>query len=336
MALLLTGAAHFSSKPEVTALASRVLQGLMFKSVGRGFINGQAHADPESPHASSAPEVRECWHLSAEDHSLLVTESLLPLAGLHAAAVLSAPGIVQQAERGEAAPHGTSQSLGKPAQPAKWSAPQLSQLVHRLDAHGASSALQTGDHLHAKGVRPRPQTRLAMRSAAQPELQGSEGSAAAARDIRAGCIAAAAPAHALLSCLTAEARMFLTADPMPFANAEAPLQNAARSGRLSPKKSPGDSSVSGEFSRLQEEDQQQHRSSGSAQPKQAGGALLSKARSMARQLQLPGRHRSELQRPRIMRAEVATVREIQIHIAGLIDVSTVCPALWWRKLSKHA
>ncbi len=50
-------------------------------------------------------------------------------------------------------------------------------------------------------------------------------------------------------------------------------------------------------------------------------ALLNKAKSVARQLQLPGRLRSDLARSRIMSAEVASVRDIQIHIAGLIDVS---------------
>ncbi len=70
-----------------------------------------------------------------------------------------------------------------------------------------------------------------MRSMAQPEHQGSE-----ERHSRQGVlgklyIAAAAPAHALLCCITAHARTFLTADPMPFANAEAPLQDAAPAPR---------------------------------------------------------------------------------------------------------
>ena len=117
MAALLTSAARFLGKPEVAALASRVQQGLMFKSVGRGFIDGQAHAEPEAAHASSAAEVRECWHLRAEDHSRLVTESLLPLASLHAAAVMAAPSIRQLSEGA-----GSDIASSTSTQAAKWSA----------------------------------------------------------------------------------------------------------------------------------------------------------------------------------------------------------------------
>ena len=50
--------------------------------------------------------------------------------------------------------------------------------------------------------------------------------------------------------------------------------------------------------------------------------LLDKARVMTRQLQMKSKNSLELKRQRFMRAEaVASVRDIQIHIAGLIDVS---------------
>ena len=71
-------------------------------------------------------------------------------------------------------------------------------------------------------------------------------------------------------------------------------------------------------SRLHEEHQ---RGAGTA-VKQGAGALLDRARSVTRQLQMKGRNSSELKRQRFMRAEaVASVRDIQVHIAGLIDVS---------------
>ena len=310
MAALLTSAARFSGKPEVAALASRVQQGLMFKSVGRGFINGQAHAEPEAAHASSAAEVRECWHLRAEDHSRLVTESLLPLASLHAAAVMTAPSIRHLSEGAE-----SDIASSKSTQAAKWSAPQLSQLVNRLDTQNSSSASQAGQQAHVRNARPRPQSRLAMRSMAQSEHQGNEG-AIAGKGSGASFIAAAAPAHALLSCIIAHARTFLTADPMPFANAEAPLQDSAPASRPAAEHRNGEAAVTQATSRLQEGQQQ----SIGAASKQSGVALLNKAKSVARQLQLPGRLRSD-QKSRIISAEIASVRDIQIHIAGLIDVS---------------
>ncbi len=59
----------------------------------------------------------------------LVADSLLPLASLHAAAVIGCakhpPAERGQLESGDAS--------SKPTQAAKWSAPQLSQLVNRLD-----------------------------------------------------------------------------------------------------------------------------------------------------------------------------------------------------------
>ena len=310
MTALLTSAARFLGKPEVAALASRVQQGLMFKSVGRGFIDGQAHAEPEAAHASSAAEVRECWHLRAEDHSRLVTESLLPLASLHAAAVMAAPSIRQLSEGA-----GSDIASSTSTQAAKWSAPQLSQLVNRLDTQNSSSASQAGEQAHVRIARPRPQSRLAMRSMAQPEDQGSAG-ATASKGSGASYSAAAAPAHALLSCITAHARTFLTADPMPFANAEAPLQDSAPASRPPAEQSNGEAAVTQASGRLQEGPQQ---STGAAS-KQSGVALFNKAKSVARQLQIPGRLRSD-QKSRIMSAEVASVRDIQIHIAGLIDVS---------------
>ena len=311
VAALLTSAARFSGKVDVAALASRVQQGLMFRSVGRGFINGQAHAEQAAPQAPSAPEVRECWHLSAEDHSHLVVDSLLPLASMHAAAVIGVPSISQQSEHFE-----SGDVSSKPTQAAKWSAPQLSQLVNRLDTQISTSASQAGEQIHPRSARPRPHSRLAMRSMAQPEHHDS-GSTITGKESRGLYIPAAAPAHALLSCITAHARTFLTADPMPFANAEAPLQNATTAPRPAAERRNGEAAATRPSRRPQEESQQ----SAGAAPKQSSVALLNKAKSVARQLQLPGRQRSDLPRSRIMSTEVASVRDIQIHIAGLIDVS---------------
>ena len=318
VAALLTSAARFSGKADVAALASRVQQGLMFKSVGRGFIDGHAHAEPGAPRASSAAEVRECWHLLAEDHYHVVTRSLLPLARMHAAAAMNTPSVRQLSEHAD-----SDSASGRPIQATKWSAPQLSQLVTRLDTQNASSASQAGHQVHQRSAHPRPQSRLAMRSMAQPEHQSSEG-ARASRDSRASYIAAATPAHALLSCIPARARTFLTADPMPFANAEAPLQDSAPAPRPAPERSNGEAAGTQASGRPRGEHQQ---STGVAS-KQGGAALLDKAKSVARQMQLPGRQRSDLQRSRIMRAEVSSTRAIQIHIAGLIDVSHASLYVW--------
>ena len=67
-----------------------------------------------------------------------------------------------------------------------------------------------------------------MRSMAQPEHQSSEATAAV-RYVRASYIAAAAPAHALLSCINARAKTFLTADPIPFANSVCSALSEGRS-----------------------------------------------------------------------------------------------------------
>ena len=318
---MLSSAAHFSGKADVAALASCVQQGLLFKSVGRAFIDGRAHAEADSPCTSSAAEVRECWHLSAESHSLLVMDGLLPLVALHAAAVIAVPSLSQEIQHKETPDQKFGALVSARSQSARWSAPQLSALVNRLqDSHHPSSASAAEHSQHERSERARPQSRLALGNMAQPEHQRG-GEPAQGKAQGPGCISAAAPAHALLSCLTAEARTFLTSDPVPFANAEAPLQDAA------PKVPPAASGRSGQAaaaeaaSRLHDEHQ---RSTGTAM-KQGAGAFLDRARSMTRQLQMKSKNSAELKRQRFMRAAaVASVRDIQVHIAGLIDVS---PAL---------
>ena len=315
---MLSSAAHFSGKAEVAALASRVQQGLLFKSVGRAFIDGRAHAEADLSCTSSAAEVRECWHLSAESHSPLAMDGLLPLAALHAAAVVAAPGLSQQTQHRAAPDQEGGTLLSARSQSARWSAPQLSALVNRLqDSHHPSSASAAEHSPPGRPERARPPSRLASGSMAQPEHE-REGEVAPGKTQGPGCISAAAPAHALLSCLTAEARTFLTSDPVPFANAEAPLQDAAPRMPSAADGRSGEAAAAEAASRLHDE---QQRGAGTAM-KQGAGALLDRARSVTRQLQMKGRNSSELRRQRFMRAEaVASVRDIQVHIAGLIDVS---------------
>ena len=315
---MLSSAAHLSGRPEVAALASRVQQGLLFKSVGRAFIDGRAHAEADSSRTSSAAEVRECWHLSAESHSLLVMDGLLPLAALHAAAVVAAPGLSRQSQHRAAPDQEVGTLLSGRSQSARWSAPQLSALVNRLqDSHHPSSAAAAEHSQPGRPERARPPSRLASGSMAQPEHR-REGELAAGKTRGPGCIPAAAPAHALLSCLTAEARTFLTSNPVPFANAEGPLQDAAPRMPSAAEGRSGEAAAAEAASRLHDEHQ---RGAGTAM-KQGAGALLDRARSVTRQLQMKGRNSSELKRQHHLRAEaVASVRDIQVHIAGLIDVS---------------
>ncbi len=62
----------------------------------------------DAPPTRSTVEVIECWHLSPEQHSVLLSDCLLPLACAHVGAALHAPVL--------SAPSGTSAAT--PARPA--------------------------------------------------------------------------------------------------------------------------------------------------------------------------------------------------------------------------
>ena len=98
----------------------------------------------------------------------------------------------------------------------KWAAPQLSQLVDRLGSQNAAAAGAQGHPPSA----PQRRSRLGVLAPAQAPSHGDE---AAGRQLGSSYIAAAAPAHWLLHCLGQQPRSVLTAEPLPFANAESPL-----------------------------------------------------------------------------------------------------------------
>jgi len=129
-------------------------------------------------------------------------------------------------------------------------------------------------------------------------------------------IAAAVPAHVLLTSLIASPRTVLTNDPLPFANAETPLREPPPDlGR----RDGGGSSSAG--SKGPDADAASNADSDS-QPD-----FLDRALSMAQRLKIQRRGKRAPTRQRLLRAEAADLCTIQSHIAALIEVDTPGPAL---------
>jgi hypothetical protein len=259
-------------------------------------------------------QVIECWHLTAEEHSLLVTECLLPLCLMHAPGAMQAASILL---RPDAKPRGSPDSSETTPQAALagWRAPQLSQLVDRLGSHAAatfpSQPAPNGGPEAPKVLRG---SRLAVLG---PANQGNSSALQPAGDNH-DCtmdeqyIAASVPANALLSCLTAHPRTVLTADPLPFANAETPLRG--------PPSEPA---------HQDQDDASMRDGAGSDAASTAGSEakpdFMDKAISMAQRLKIQRRGKRGPTRQRLLQAEAADLQTIQSHIAALIEVSrSVC------------
>ena len=268
----------------------------------------------------------ECWHLTAEDHCQLAADCLLPLARLQARATLAAPTILQ-------APSGTPSPLPAASAPSgsplplqgqspahKWAAPQLSQLVDRLGSPAAAAPSAQG---HSAAVPVQQRSRLAVLAPSQGHPSDSgpgweEGNAAR----RGGYIAAAVPARMLLACLAQPPRQVLTAQPLLFANAEAPMREP---DQASPEPSPRDpddagASVPGAADEGANAENNPRASEGTAAPD-----FLDRARSVAQRLtsQRRGKKGAGAQ-ARPWRSAVADVATIRAHVTALI---LVCHAL---------
>ena len=256
----------------------------------------------------------ECWHLTAEEHSSLVTECLLPLCRLHAPGCMHAASIFLRHNTQPASSAGASEQSDNaahhaPAAVAGWRAPQLSQLVNRLGSDAAASPSQPASvetHLPPKALLG---SRLAVLGppigvGSSAQHDNAYGLESVSQQMY---IAEAMPAHALLSCLTAHPRTVLTADMLPFANAELPLgkplpelghrdvdDSSVRDGAGSEAASTADTETTPDF--------------------------LDRAISMAQKLKIQRRGKRAPTRQRLLRAEAASLQAIQSHIAALIEV----------------
>ncbi|BDA40960.1 hypothetical protein COCOBI_01-6140 [Coccomyxa sp. Obi] len=315
---LLTAAASTSSSAAVAAMAASVVHGIMFTSVCRGFISGQGHsADADLPEARGTTEVIECWHLTAEEHSSLVSECLLPLCRLHAPGCMHAASIFVRHKAEPASSAGASEQSDDaaprapaPAAVAGWRAPQLAQLVNRLGPHAAASPLQPGPAEAPLPPKALLGSRLAVLGPPTEVSSSSQHDNANGQDYfsQQQYIAAAVPAHILLSCLMAHPRTVLTADPLPFANAETPLgkplselglrdgdDGSVRDGEGSEAASTADSEATQDF--------------------------LDRAISMAQKLKIQRRGKRAPTRQRLLRAEAASLQTIQSQIAASVEDS---------------
>lgn len=286
-------------------------------------------------------QVIECWHLTAEEHSLLATDCLLPLARMQAADVMEAPSIKplpqhQQQQQQPSSAQGSPEQLPLQLQPgtaatasARWSAPQLSQLVDRLQSHDA--ALPSHPKTPPSAKLRRGSSRLAkMGSMTQQDASLSSGASGDGQERTIGLpgeqyIAAAVPAHVLLASLTARARTVLTADPLPFANAESPLrdhessplQKSSRQRQAAADEAGSDvdaDSVAGS------EGQQ-------GEAKQDSPDLMERAKSVASRLKIQRKGKKPQSRKRLLRGETADVQTIQAHLAALIKVHQPVPII---------
>lgn len=266
-------------------------------------------------------QVSECWHLTAEDHSQLAADCLLPLARLQARAALAAPAVLQASDSAPSSQPAVPAPPGLQGQPPahhsgggaahKWAAPQLSQLVDRLGSHAAAT---TSGLASASGAPLHQRSRLAVLAPAQAAGEGGDGGNAARND---GCAPAAVPARVLLACLARPPRAVLTAQPLLFANAEAPMREPDQEPLAAPPRdldidAPSPSSSAGGGA-----DAENPRAA------EGGGApdFLDRARSVAQRLTSRGRKGAGAQ-PRAWKSAVADASTIHAHIAALIQV---CP-----------
>lgn len=257
----------------------------------------------------------ECWHLTAEEHSSLVTECLLPLCRVHALGCMHAASIFVRHNAEPASSAGASEQsdYAAPRAPAAvpgWRAPQLAQLVNRLGSHAAASMSQPGPTEAPLPPKALLGSRLAVLGPPTGVSSSSQHDNANGQEsvLQQEYIAAAIPAHALLSCLTAHPRTVLTADPLPFANAETPLgkplselghrdadDGSVRDGAGSEAASNADSDATQDF--------------------------LDRAIAMAQKLKIQRRGKRTPTRQRLLRADAASLHTIQSQIAASIEVS---------------
>lgn len=257
----------------------------------------------------------ECWHLTAEEHSSLVTECLLPLCRLHAAGCMHAASIFLRHNAEPASSAGASEQSDDAAPRAAaavagWRAPQLAQLVNRLGPHAPASPSQPGPTEAPLPPKALLGSRLAVLAPPTGVSSSSHHDSANGEESfsQQQYIAAAVPAHALLSCLMAHPRTVLTADPLPFANAETPL------GKLL-----------SELGHRDVDDGSVRDGAGSEAASTAGSDttqdFLDRAISMAQKLKIQRRGKRAPTRQCLLQAEAASLQTIQSHIAALIEVS---------------
>lgn len=238
-----------------------------------------------------------------------MTECLLPVCRVHAPATMHAASILRRQDAHPANPAGSAEraeATPKASVPG-WRAPQLSQLVDRLGPQSAAASNSQPAN-NSEGPQATKMLRGSRLAVLRPATHASSGAQPPAGD-EPGCIseeqyiAAAVPAHALLSCLMARPRTVLTADPLPFANAETPLRDPPAHRDADDGTGAGSDAAS------------------STAGSEAKPDFLDKAISMAGRLKIQRKGKRAPTRQRLLQAEAADLQTIQSHIAALIEVS---------------
>jgi hypothetical protein len=129
----------------------------------------------------------------------------------------------------------------------------------------------------------------------------------------------------LVNSLTARPRTALTADPLPFANAEAPLRNLETSAlqrssgrRQEERDGGGDVGSDQDAASVDDSEGQQ------SELKQDSPDLMGRAKSLASRLKIQRKSKRTLALQRMLKEQTTDVQTIQAHLAALIKA---CPAL---------
>ncbi|KAK9806258.1 hypothetical protein WJX72_007513 [[Myrmecia] bisecta] len=231
---LLTDAARLNGSAQAAGLAASLIQQLLLASVGQGSCaadrgNAAGAFQWEDDEADAAPGSgsTDCWHLTAEEHSMLVLDCLIPLAQVHASFDLAANAGAGLAEGSDAASrrstktHGASEAAPPPSPTPKWQPPQLSQLVTRLGERKSSTGLEAVSLTDSPKRAPVDK----LFAAAEPVPAHAAPAAPAPQDpaALAHFVAAAAPIRSLILSVCTPPRTLTTPQPLPFANARKPL-----------------------------------------------------------------------------------------------------------------
>ncbi|DBA95921.1 TPA: hypothetical protein ACH3X1_001448 [Trebouxia sp. C0004] len=214
---LLTHGAKLNGSAKAAAVAATAIQHMMLVSVCRGFHTLEGSEEHSS---EGSLEILECWHLSSDELSSLVRECLLPLAEQHASL-----GLAQSLQAEEIATSKAETNPG-PESKGRWQAPALSSLVSRLAQPPGKPPQPRSPSWH----QPPPQAEEVFLDASSDEEDKEAapvrpGPEAGSQELNLSIYSAAAgPFKALLACVEQAPGVLVTLEPLPFANAEGPLQ----------------------------------------------------------------------------------------------------------------
>ncbi|KAL0036203.1 hypothetical protein WJX79_007899 [Trebouxia sp. C0005] len=215
---LLAQGAKLNGSAKAAAVAATAIQHMMLVSVCRGFHTQEGSEEHSS---DGALEILECWHLSYDELSSLVRECLLPLAEQHASLGLA------QSLQVEGVAASKAETNPGPETKGRWQAPALSSLVSRL----AQPLGKPPQPSSPSWRQPPPQADQEVFLDASSDEEDKEsapagpGPEAGGQELNLSIYSAAAgPFRALLACVGQAPGVLVTLEPLPFANAEGPLQ----------------------------------------------------------------------------------------------------------------